>query len=139
MALQAALKLSRMCILRKPKVLVILTTGAADVLKTQHMKRLTGPRFHDSLRVYTFLQSLRAFQNHAQEAMVLNITLSCFVYLTAQTKQPLVRFVEGDVQFLFTSSPCLSSCERGESPTGEVLVDVGGLCSYFAKTKTAIL
>ena len=130
MALQAALKLSTMCRMWKLKVLVILTTITADVLKTQDVKLMLWPRFHDGLRVYTFLQSLRAFQNHAQEAMVLNIVLSWSVYLTAQTKPLLVRFVEGDVQFLFTSSPCLSFCERCESPPGEVLVD-GGACAHI--------
>ena len=134
MALQAALKLR----MRKPKVFENATREAGPG---------AGPRFYDSLRVYSFLQSLRAFQNHAQEAaMVLNIVLnivlscSCSVYLTAQKTQPLlVRFVEGDVQFLFTSSPRLSFCKRGESPLGEVLVDVGVLCSFFAKMKTTIL
>ena len=67
------------------------------------------------MTVYEFTRFCKVFglfQNHAQEAMVLNIVLSCSVYLTAQTKPLLVRFVEGDVQFLFTSSPCLSFCER---------------------------
>ena len=98
MALPAALKLR----MRKPKVFENATREAGP--------GQAGPRFHDSLRVYSFLQSLRAFQNHAQEAamvlnIVLNIVLSCSIcVLSISQPKKLSHFLSGSWRVMYSSS-----------------------------------